>query len=109
MQEEELMMREQELQEQHLMWQQQRMQELQDSWKEPTRKTEALKETTMDTTKVEELLMSEQTSRQEEDKDAHQREEEEEEVERLQSELHAQLLAQVNQTKNPHSDSIRGT
>jgi len=111
-QEEELMMREQELQEQHLLWQQQRMQELQDSWKEPTTKAEALKETTMDTTKVEELLISEQTSGQEGDEDALQREEEEEEVERLQSELHAQLLAQLPPralaSLAPQLDGLRG-
>ena len=108
-QEEEMVLREQELQEQHLLWQQQRMQELQDTWKGQISTPEADLKTNMDTNKVELVFMSELPSGNEV-VDAQQREQhlqqqqlqqqqqqqrEDEEVERLQSELHAQLLAQV--------------
>ena len=89
--EEEMRRSEQEMQEQHLLWQQQRMQDLQDNWRGHT---SSEVETSLFDTMVDEPFMSEE---QDDDEDARRREEEEE-VERLQSELHAQLLAQVDFT-----------
>jgi len=86
--EEEMRRSEQEMQEQHLLWQQQRMQDLQDNWRGHT---SSEVETSLFDTMVDEPFMSEE---QDDDEDARRREEEEE-VERLQSELHAQLLAQI--------------
>ena len=82
------------------------MQELQDTWKgQISTPAETDLKTNMDTNMVEEVFMAKQPSGNEV-VDAEQREEhlqqqqqqqqrEDEEVERLQSELHAQLLAQV--------------
>ena len=98
---------------QHLLWQQQRISELQDTWT-----THTTEETKSESSLFEEdPLMLEYQSRnediagieQEEEKEKEKEEEpksaeeqreedEEEEVRRLQSELHAQLLAQVDHT-----------
>ena len=103
--EEEVRIKEQELKKQHLLWQQQRISELQDTWTKHTTEEETKSESSLFD---EDPLMLEYQSRnediagkeqkmEEELKSAEkQREEdEEEEVRRLQSELHAQLLAQV--------------
>ena len=106
--EEEVRIKEQELKKQHLLWQQQRISELQDTWTKHTTEEETKSESSLFD---EDPLMLEYQSRnediagkeqkmEEELKSAEkQREEdEEEEVRRLQSELHAQLLAQVDHT-----------
>ena len=112
--EEEVRIKEQELKKQHLLWQQQRISELQDTWTKHTTEEEKKSESSLF---EEDPLMLEYQSRsediagieQEKEKEEElksaeeQREEdEEEEVRRLQSELHAQLLAQVVHTAIPH-------
>ena len=105
--EEEVRIKEQELKKQHLLWQQQRISELQDTWTKHT--TEETKSESF--LFEEDPLMLEYQSRNEDIAGKEQKKEEElksaekqreddeeEEVRRLQSELHAQLLAQVDHT-----------
>ena len=105
--EEEVRIKEQELKKQHLLWQQQRISELQDTWTKHTTEEETKSESSLFEedplmleyqSRSEDIAGTEQEKEKEEElKSAEeQREEnEEEEVRRLQSELHAQLLAQV--------------
>ena len=106
--EEEVRIKEQELKKQHLLWQQQRISELQDTWTKHTTEEETKSESSLfeeDSFSLEYQSRSEdiagiEQKKEEEVKPAEEQreEDEEEEVRRLQSELHAQLLAQVDHT-----------
>ena len=105
--EEEVRIKEQELKKQHLLWQQQRISELQDTWTKHATEEETKSESSLF---EEDPLMFDYQSRSEDiagikqekeelkSAEEQRQEDEEEEVRRLQSELHAQLLAQVDHT-----------